>query len=599
MKKLIKGSIVLVMAALFTAGHLAAFDLTVTVNDDNANPISGAQVMALTFGLSNEPNPELSNTGYTDNAGQIAFALDNSRNYTIVATKDDYSPSLKYQVETDSTPVVIIGSAEAQSCEISLAERADADSYCTVKADVIISPVYAPTIIFGSVMAGSSAEDKNDIAFGVMRITDTVNGRGTLEINNVSNNETGDYEIGCFSPQMNTGYGQPISISTSDTGTVSLNPDLDLTSTDANIAEGTVEQEEYTDENTGELIKGIVYDDENRAVGNTEVRVWFEYEYSYLMDGTTYYNHEWRDYSGWTDSYGNYSIYSDVDFSKVINISGFNLEARGNGYLSKSTAIVDTAQLLTDIKSMGTVVRQDFKGPIALKKVIGEISGRLLLGGSSLGNGHINVNGDWSAWLIEGSTYIYTDRSANSWNEDNVNSSGEFSIGGLAPGNYRLEVWTEFSSDGYVYNKGENGENDTFSGEVMFQDEVRPNNEIHEMLGDDLRINLSTDNIVTVYSSTGAVVSTGLIDINLPAKEVSGSSMTLTGSVVLNNVASLEAPVSIIVHEKWDSFDRNQEVTEEIAVSSDPFNGDFYLKLSHNRVSPDGVQELYKVGYPT
>ncbi|MGM0568137.1 MAG: carboxypeptidase-like regulatory domain-containing protein [Elusimicrobiota bacterium] len=178
---------------------------TVEVVDSSGTALSGAQVVAMAFKDSGEPDAYLSQSALTATDGKALFVLEESRKYNILVSKQGYMPFIREQLDESSDPLLIEGTNQDQSVTVDMQEAAAdfEDNYVEVKADVKIEPSYADSMVFSSIMQVLQ-EEWEDIAFGAVRINDTVEGLGTVNIHNVPNFLDGNYELNCFSPAMNS-----------------------------------------------------------------------------------------------------------------------------------------------------------------------------------------------------------------------------------------------------------------------------------------------------------------------------------------------------------------------------------------------------------
>lgn len=559
---------------LFSICDAFAFDLVVTVKTSAAAPVAGAQVVVLYIAKNDEgfyePDELKAKSQITNLQGVTVFSGLGSTApeslYQIIATRDDYAPTVIAQMDTPTPRTIEANTTFDTTVNIILDYSARlAAETCLVTASVKIDPANAPTAVFGGVF--NDLMDR-DIARGMVVITNTVTGIATMNIPNVPNDINGDEFVGAFDKKSNLHIEKTVAVD-GQTGTVGPVL-LDFTSSDAEVPDAIVEIDDTTQQITsdGELIRGVVYDDSDNPVPNADVRVRLDWQ-------TEQQWWDWRDYNARSDLNGVFKIWDNIYFSTPTNVNVY-YDAGRPGYVGVST---QTQVLSTQFD---TGIRQDFKDTIALSAANGKITGKVEMDGVAVGEGHVHVHGDDSAWSVDGSTTNIARNHGNNWGDTRVRGDGTFEITGLAPGNYKVEVWSEFAQNGINYNNGENGNRDTEYMQISTM--TMEWGDVHKVNFDDRRVTVWLSSY-TVFTASAGVKSEGVI-VDIPPMDIPGNSTaTISGNIVLVNGLYIDnsSPVTIIAHEAWDSFDRLKSSTDSVTVSTGPPSIS-YVTLNNNRI---------------
>lgn len=521
---------------LLAAGNLFAtiFNLEVEVRVDEILT-ENVQVAAVYFSTSTgQIDENVTQTGYTASGGTISFTLNNVKNnYFLMVSSHGCFPTVKNQfrgVESEAFDPVKGDTTGTIERKINL--ESGLENVTRIKAEIVLPAGSTPTFVIAGI---SHTEMKDEIAFGVVYAASTTS---YIYIDNVPDNLGEGYMIRVFSPKLNLAVDKEFKLTEE--------PLVDFTGSEA-MPPG------YEEEPAGNLLfKGIVRDAGGDAIVDAGVEVWNNFENKFFTK---------------TDKNGYYGIYIDYfvppdTYTFLINAQGY--EGRKEEYYIASATY-------TQIFS--------FSG---IGEAYGEISGEVRMGGSLVPNSKINVWGDESFWDVDGDTNTpAVDNPGNSWG-DYYSRDGKFEITGLAPGNYILDVFSDFYKEGvYTYNTGETGKSEPTPGETLPTGESD-----HDSQGDDLRVTVFFSSC-TVFSSSGTVISTYVV-VNIPY-ETPAQPAKITGIIKLISGTGIEPewPITVIAHEYWEDFKRFPFTADfELTVMGGP---DTYVTLDHKQVRTEDI----------
>ncbi len=492
------------------------------------------QVAAVYFSTSTgQIDENVTQTGYTVSGGTISFTLDNVKNsYFLLVSSHGCFPTIKNQfagvIEEAFDPVKgdSIGTIERK---INL--KSGLENVTRVKAKIILPAGSTPTIITGGI---SHKSMENEIAFGMVYAASTAS---YIYIDNVPNNLGEVYMIHVFSPKLNLAVDKEFKLTEE--------PLVDFTGSEA------MPPELQWGETTGDLLfKGIVTDIGGAPIVDAGVEVWNNFENNFFTK---------------TDKNGYYGIYVDYfvppdTYTFLINAQCY--EGRKEEYYIASATY-------THIYSFSGIM-----------EAYGGISGEIRMSGSLVPNSKINVWGDESFWDVDGDTNtLAVDNPGNSWG-DYYSRDGKFEITGLAPGNYILELHSEFYKEGvYTYNTGETGKSEPTLATIGESD--------HEPQGDDLRVTVFTSSC-SVFSSSGTVISSYVV-VNIPY-EPPTQPAKITGKIKLISGTGIEPewPITVVAHEYWEDFTHFPCTADfELTVMMD--GPDTYVSLNQKQVRTEDI----------
>ncbi len=521
---------------LFAVGSAMTFTLNVEVRVDGTLT-EGVQVVAVYFSTSTgQIDENVTQTEYTASGGTISFTLNNVKNdYFLIVSSQGCFPTIKNQFAgvTGEAFAPVKGDTTG-TIERKINLKPGLENVTRIKAEIVLPAGSAPTIVTGGI---SHTEMKDEIAFGVVYAASTTS---YIYIDNVPDNLGEGYMIYVFSPKLNLAVDKGFELTEEPladfTGPEAMPPELQWTET------------------TGDLLfKGIVTDAGGDAIVDAGVEVWNNFENRFFTK---------------TDKNGYYGIYVDYfvppdTYTFLINAQGY--EGRKEEYYIASATY-------THIFSFS-----------ALEEVVGKISGEIRMGGSLVPNSKVNVWGDESFWDVDGDTNTPAVSNLGKGWGDYYSRDGKFKITGLAPGNYILDVFSDFYKEGiYTYNTGETGKSEPTPGETLPTGESD-----HDSQGDDLRVTVFFSSC-TVFSSSGTVISTYVV-VNIPY-ETPVQPAKITGIIKLISGTGIEPewPITVIAHEYWEDFKRFPFTADfELPVMMD--GPDTYVSLNHKQVRTEDI----------
>jgi hypothetical protein len=567
MKKTFKPISAVSMLLVFAVNVLAA-SLEVNVTDSDGSYINGAQVVVICFDEKGEPGADNTHLAVVDNAA-VNFDLQQTSDYKpyiLHVTAQGYAPTVKDQMMGIAGPAfdpVHIDGSDANITRViimnSITNVGKIEAEVTLPDDVPL-----PTFIFGGVMMESTGED---IAFGLAKVEGSTTIMG---IYNIAVSQAYAYNCGAFCPAANLQIGTKVTEAIINDGEVVVN--LDFRSSEAMAPEKTDNSRPEPSGNVA--FKGVIQNSNSEPVLGAQVEVegrrineWGHDEHI----GRWHTNSDGNGCYVFYDLPGNASYYFFIGSSgyKGINYSG----AEGNGveYDGVNTKYVHFTP----------------KENRALETASGKIIGKVTLNAAPVPYGHVNAWGDDTRW--HGSDNFATgDLPEWQWcgkpgpgHGDAEIRNGEFAIHGLPDGNYRLNIWTDFSYTGSIrINEGEN------AGDDFEFCEYGGKNSTHSVAGDDIRITVDNGDC-RVYKADGSYISNNVV-VEIPAQDIPDSAV-IYGKIELVGSSNIDpdSPVTIIAHQDWSTFSHEGEVPEyapeTTAASIDEFNN-VYIQLANKRV---------------
>ncbi|MBN2406824.1 MAG: carboxypeptidase regulatory-like domain-containing protein [Elusimicrobia bacterium] len=506
----------------------------VTVKDGSGNNIQGALVGAVSFDqFSYEPDAVISRAGYTKSDGKCRLFLQQGYDYIIAAGKHDYEPSVKVQM-TDpwNYPVP----ATAGSKTITLRERPDpsvAQEY--EKVGMIEGKIFnvrlsgTPRVLLMSVDNMLTGEPAN---FAMVPAA-----AKTLyySIGNIQTaKKTNIYKVSVFDPVFGIGTSEVVGSTVGVGGAVEI--DLDFEDVETLSSSGGAD-----DADEDAAFTGYVYEDKNSngsydyGEGIENARVTFR---SYAYNENDYNPGIESPVEVVTDYNGKYILYDLPLYNADPNYVG----PKG-GYPNNNTygvsVFAEEYNGMEDYYGSDTGKYSDYERTYqGWKKTLnyplttasGSISGYVYLGSTdTLISADVNI---WPDHRSYGG--IPSDPGLS---HGHVSSfDGSFTISGLSNGNYSLEIWSEFSQNGYMYNNGEDGQYES---------------------NDDLRVTVSDGNFAVYQVTSGVKIAdqANPIRIILEKEDAQGQEdCAINGRVTLLKSGMDLSGTMIVAREDWNSI---------------------------------------------
>lgn len=509
--------LLLAVLAGMVSQAFATSTLTVTVKNQNAAPVNGATVFVLTFSsTSGNPDGALSQIGVTTSTGVLTFTIEDNRDYTVLATVQGSTPTIRDQIfNTNQTPV---NSATPSSLNKTITLTSGLTGVGQVTANLILPGT--PRSLMGDIFNTSTFEP---VAFGMTTLNATP---GTFTLLNVPTaSSTSTYRFRVFSPADGKGMEIPVDQAVTNGGSITIGTAMDFTSTNA-IAPPR-QQDTERQAGVGVAFEGVVKSTNSVPIENVRV---FLMEMSTAGQGQF---HQTR-----TDSNGYYSFFN-------ITSSSYTLEFTGNGYYG------------TRLDNNGQGYFYDGQNKLVLSTVLpqanGVISGQVVLQGvGGVPDAWVGVYGNYDVWqggdfFAIPSTRCYSQEAGRGEGNVRTDGNGNFTISGLAPGNYNLQAFSSFSQQPVSFNDGANNQRETTTRSCTpygFTDQERT--------GDDFRVTVTTSGAFEIRDHVGNLQSPTLI-IQIP-RSTQATLPLITGTIAFDPPATLGAneTVAVIAHGEFD-----------------------------------------------
>ncbi|MFH1379373.1 MAG: carboxypeptidase regulatory-like domain-containing protein [bacterium] len=516
------------------AGFAVTATLNLTVKDENGNLIPDAKIMLTTFSQDEHTGFWQPDTSYstvdtacdgTWTTSLVVEELDNGwwRDYQLLVTVQGYSPTTQEQMMNwqYGEQWVWIVPTDASTITKNVTLTSGLNNVDTV----VVSLNYdqADKLYIGEIRDPDTWET---VSMETFFISGTAQSSG-LTFNNIPlTNEINPYRVNIYCPEDNVGMERFV---------VQMGTPVDI---DLNQG-GMAPPSGSGDEQEGNVVfEGVIETTSTPSAGIADARI--------MLVNTD--NWTAAPAQTVTDLNGYYAFYDGINPENA----NYKIEIQAQGF--------EGIEIETDINGdplayIGGSSEYFNLGALSLSYVHGVISGTVTLDGVPLPNVYVNVWGDWDGWT--GSDPCnHNGRGSGSQNADN----GTFNITGLAPGNYRLEVQSEFTQEPYRYNQGVNRQDD-FDGEEWSRTHT----------GDDLRINVDTETapgfwITKVYDADGASVESEYpLAIDIPSR--TDTDGTITGTITYDeSILSSDVDLGgsgnmfiVIARQDWSTYDSSSD----------------------------------------
>ncbi|MBI3292341.1 MAG: carboxypeptidase regulatory-like domain-containing protein, partial [Elusimicrobia bacterium] len=475
------------MAAFLLAGRshvspVVAATLVVTVANDRGDPLAGVDVAAVAFDPATQvPSALLTELGQTTTNGQVSFSVNNNTPYTIFATAPGYTPTAQTQL-SDPENVSLQGEGTLTKQIILIPGMRQVGQ---LQTSVKLST--ASGLIIASV---ELRKTRTPVASGVQRLTSQ---EGLLTLSNVPPAPAGAYRLTAFEVLS----GRALSVVVPEeilVGRTLAVGTLDFSNSGAVAAptQGSL--------NVGGMpaVEGVVKESlGGRPVVEAKVLI-IDLNDSRKPPRVSV-----------TDANGRYEVFD-------LPPSTYALLALANGY----DGVLDNGGGNGYAINGDRLVRH-FDGSsahnAALAPARGTVAGVVRWGGQPLPGVEVVAVGDPRVW--QGTDRYAGSVAARGEGRQRTAADGTFTLSGLAPGNYVIQVIASWLAQPYVWNWGSNQWLERAVGGVA--------------AGDDQRLSVAKINDTTwansLYNAAGTALPSSLT-INL-ADSGSVSAPTGTGQV--------------------------------------------------------------------
>ena len=424
----------LIYSLLASTSVFASVTLHVTVKNESAEDIDGAIVYALVF-TNNGPDAANSRMGVTT-GGAVDLTLTDGLDYEIFPTKDGYTPTLRNQFSSPDPAMHHHITASGTPDPLALTLHSGGSVAGTVTADVTnASP---DSMLFGQVFNGSNRED---VAMGAC-LTDG-SGACAMTFVNVPPGSANTYRVSAHDPVLNKGNETKVSHPLAKDGSVGPYA--------LNLAGGlppeTVDRQNGSQPSGDASLQGVVTSTNGVPIPHV---------------GVSYQSPVGPGSWGQTDQNGRFTFYGLTEgatyYAQVY--AGCNQSGCFEGYSSPATesrgAVVGPKDIVFESASAPMKVKIQL---LQASPGTGEIPIYVVdQNGDPLPGGNINLWPDGKGWHTNPAQDC-SDSSSNRSLPGLANTqadatSGNATLTGLPPGNYILNVWSPFTSEGVQYNAG-------------------------------------------------------------------------------------------------------------------------------------------------
>ncbi|MFA6092560.1 MAG: DUF2012 domain-containing protein [Elusimicrobiota bacterium] len=529
----------LFLAPPLFAANTTAFD--VYVRTSSGVPVASAQVSAMKFSTGG-PDATQTKIVYTDASGRAAFSggseLEDYSNYDIFVSSQGFLPSLRDQYNDPTHPQLRAIPPLVAASTITLS------SFTAVtigEIDVAFTNATHSSLIFGSVKPALGSY-VDPIAYGMT--TSDGGGAGTLRIFNVPYSSANTLSADAFDPLLNKGLARTVDADL-HIGAPLQGVVIDFNNSMPPITTANTAQQSGA---AGDLsVDGVVMD--------TVTPNWHAIPWVGISLQGQYYDsvsNSTRTENRWTNADPNgrfrfYGLQSGVTYYANV-YWGCSQETgmcyEGNNSTAAAANVFGQAPGINDFLFAGAVITQR----IQLKSVPPS-TGKIAVivkntAGEMIPRSGVNVWPDGNQWKSSlDCAGIYVS-SPGMTNANAQATTGYALLSGLASGNYSLQVWTQFSSQGGTrFNDGPDGVS-------CWQ------NQSCNCGTDDYRLTISSwmgDNDISVYNSSGTAIYTNVSSITITVNVQSNNTGRVKGTLSFPGVVDLSNdPITITLQPKCE-----------------------------------------------
>lgn len=518
--------ILFILAGVVTADGAR---LTVSVTNDQGTSIAGADVAAVTFDpITQTPSATLTQIGQTGPDGQLSVSIGDNTPYTIVATVSGHTPTAQAQLNApDNVPLQGTGDLNTQIILTPGLTRVG-----QLQAGVTLSN--APGLVMASVTLQNTGVP---IAVSMQRFMST---SGSLLIPNVPQAPAGAYILTVFEVQSGRAVSAVVQ------GELLVGRVLDAGTFDcANAgAVAPLSRSPLGGEGVPSL-EGIVKESTaGRPLSEAKVVV---------VDVNS---PQTPPRVGLTDAQGHYAVFG-------LPTSTYYVVALAAGY----EGMVDNGGGSGYPMNAGGRLVRHFDGSTghnaALKPAGGTVTGVVRWGGQPLPGVQVVIEGDSRFWR---GTDRYAGVSAALGEGRQLTApDGTFTISGLAPGNYVLQVVAPWLAQPYVWNWGLNQLLDQVTGGVAS--------------GDDQRLTVAKINgtswSTSFYNASGDPLTTSWVIDLIGAPHTTPTTNQVTGTLQFPSEVTLlpNRPITILARQVSPAFDDQPAIGTVVIPAQGPVTG--------------------------
>jgi hypothetical protein len=465
----------LTVTLLASTSLFASVTLHVTVKDEENTAIDGAMVYALVF-TNNGPDAVNSRVGVTVD-GAVDLSLADGLDYEIFYTKDGYTPTLRNQFSSPDPALHHHVMASGSPDPLPLTLRSGGTVSGTVAVNV--SNASSDSMLFGQIFNGNNRED---VAMGAC----LTNGGGAclLTFLNVPAASANTYRVNAHDPTLNRGNEVKVTHALAKFGSVGPYA-LDIS---GGLPPETTDRQNGPQPSGDASLQGVVTSTDNIPIP---------------FFGVSFQSPTGPGSWGQTDQNGRFTFYGLTSGSTYYAqvFAGCNQVGCFEGYSSPAAASQGTEVGPKDI------VFDSASAPMKVRIQIPRASagtGEMPIdivdqNGDPLPGGTVNLWPDGRAWHTNAAQGC-SNNASNRSNPGLANisaeaPSGHVTLTDLPPGNYILNVWSPFSSQGVQFNGGPDGE---FAWNWSIDCDTPPH-------ADDLRVTIDSMTIPSfrIYDSSG------------------------------------------------------------------------------------------------